>query len=78
MALVNFEQGSSALPSKLGYGEKAHYYLLSGSEKKIGEYIKNYCNGSAKELEIYINITTEVFALKPSKEMQIILESHSK
>lgn len=54
MALVNFEQGSSALPSKLGYGEKAHYYLLSGSEKKIGEYTKNYCNGSAKELEIYI------------------------
>lgn len=78
MVFVDFEQGSSALPSKLGYGEKAHYFLLPGSEKQIGEYIKNHCNGSAKELKIYINTTTEVFSLKPSKEMQIMLESHSK
>lgn len=48
MALVNFEQGSSALPSKLGYGEKAHYYLLSGSEKKIGEYIKTTAMAAQK------------------------------
>lgn len=78
MALVNFANGSSALPTKLGYGEKAYYFLQQGGEKEIGEYLKNNCAGSAKELQIYINTTTEVFILKPEKEMKSMLESHAK
>lgn len=78
IAWVEFAQGSTALPSKLGHGEKAYYFLLPGSEKQIGEYIKNHCNGRAKELNILVNTTTEVFALKPNKEMQAMLESHAK
>lgn len=78
MALFDFVQGSSVLPSRLGYGEVAHYFLPPGSEKQIGGYINSYCKGSAKELKIYVNTTTEVFDIKPSREMQAMLELHAK
>jgi hypothetical protein len=78
IAWTEFAQGSTALPSKLSYGEKAYYFLLPGSEKQIGEYIKVHCDGRAKELNILVNTTTETFSLKPNKGMQAMLESHAK
>lgn len=35
MELVNFSQGSSALPTKLGYGEKAHYFCCPILKSKL-------------------------------------------
>lgn len=78
MALINFAHGSTNLPSKLGYGEKAYYFLLPGAEMQIGKYIKEYCSGSANNVRIYVNTTTEVFTIKIEKEMQKMLESHAK
>lgn len=78
IALINFARGSSALPTRLGYGEEANYFLPPNFEKEIGKYIKEYCNGSANEICIYINTTTEVFRIDPDKQMKAMLESHAK
>lgn len=78
LVFTELSQGSSPIPIKIDYGEKATWFLRPNTEKQIGDFIKNYCDGDPEKIQINIHTTTKTFSLKPNDEIRGMLKSHAK
>ncbi|WP_136254282.1 hypothetical protein [Onishia niordana] len=70
MALVRFMEGSAALPTMIGYGEKVAYFCETGFDRHIAAYLKRHADGSAKGLSLTVSTTTENFNFVPSNALK--------